>query len=103
MRVGKNPENDAGLNGYGLHRVIIPVYIPQLAGYFEHSLEVLEDTVEHGVVRTIKLAVPIFIGVVLAAVGAFVLGNRLRDRAEARDIERAMRRARSSRRGRRAA
>jgi len=69
----------------------------------EHSLEVLEDTVEHGFVRVLKLAVPIFIGVVLAAVGAFVLGNRLRDRAEARDIERAMRRARSSRRGRRAA
>jgi hypothetical protein len=67
----------------------------------EHSLEVLEDTVEHGFVRVLKLAVPIFIGVVLAAVGAFVLGNRLRDRAEARDIERAMRRARDSRRGRR--
>jgi hypothetical protein len=69
----------------------------------EHSLEVLEDTVEHGFVRALKLAVPIFIGVVLAAVGAYVLGNRLRDRAEARQIERAVRRARSSRRGRRAA
>jgi hypothetical protein len=69
----------------------------------EHSLEALEDTVEHSVVRTLKLAVPIFIAVVLAAVGAFVLGNRMRDRAEARRVERALRHARSSRRARRAA
>ena len=69
----------------------------------EHSLEVLEETVEHGFVRVLKLAVPIFIGVVLAAVGTYVLGNRLRDRAEARHIERELRRARASRRARRAA
>ena len=69
----------------------------------EHSIEVLEDTVEHGVVRALKLAVPIFMAVVLAAVGAYVLGGYLRDRAEARHVERAMRRARASRRGRRAA
>ena len=69
----------------------------------EHSLEVLENTVEHGFVRTLKLAVPIFMALVLAAVGAYVLGNRLRDRAEARHIERATRRARAHRRTRRAA
>jgi hypothetical protein len=69
----------------------------------EHSLEVLEETVEHGFVRTLKLAVPIFVGVVLAAVGTYVLGNYLRDRAEARRVERAMRRLHAARRARRAA
>lgn len=61
---------------------------------FEHSVEVLEDTVEHAVVRALKLAVPMVIGVFLAAVGMYVLGGRLRDRAERKRVARAMRRAR---------
>jgi hypothetical protein len=42
MRKGHNPAKDnPHLNPYPRHRVIIPVYIPYLRDYFEHSLEVV--------------------------------------------------------------
>jgi hypothetical protein len=42
MRVGTNPANfETDLPGYGLHRVIVPVYIPNQVGYFEYALDVL--------------------------------------------------------------
>jgi hypothetical protein len=68
---------------------------------FNQSVGTLEDTVEHGLVRMLKLAIPILMGVVLAAIGMYILGNRLRDRAERRRVARAVRRARSPK-GRRA-
>lgn len=47
MRIGRNPAKDGPeLSGYGRHRIIIPVYIPRLDGYFEHSLEVLKLCLE---------------------------------------------------------
>lgn len=60
---------------------------------FEHSLEVLEDTVEHGLGRVLKVAVPALVAFVLAAVGLYILGGKTRDRSEARRVARAMRRA----------
>jgi hypothetical protein len=60
----------------------------------ERSVGELGDTVEHAIVRMLKIAVPIVLGVFAAMIGAYVLGNRLRDRAEARRIARATRRAR---------
>ena len=60
---------------------------------FEHSLEVLEDTVEHGLGRVLKIAVPALVAFVLAAVGLYILGGKTRDRSEARRVARAMRRA----------
>jgi hypothetical protein len=60
----------------------------------EHSVEVLEDTVEHWLVRALKIAVPLVLGVFLAAVGSYILGNRMRDRAERRRIARVNRRTR---------
>lgn len=60
---------------------------------FEHSLEVLEDTVEHGVGRILKVAIPAVVLFVLAAVGLYILGGKTRDRSEARRVARAMRRA----------
>ena len=47
MRVGINPAKEAGrLEGYGLHRVIVPVYIPNSDGYFRQSLEILKLSLE---------------------------------------------------------
>lgn len=45
MRVGSNPEkaNPVLPTKYGAHRVIIPVYIPEEAGYFEKSRLVVEQ------------------------------------------------------------
>lgn len=60
---------------------------------FEHSLEVLEDTVEHGLGRVLKIAVPALVAFVLAAVGLYILGGKTRDRSEARRVARTMRRA----------
>lgn len=60
---------------------------------FEHSLEVLEDTVDHGVGRILKVAIPAFVAFVLAGVGLYILGGKSRDRSEARRVARAMRRA----------
>lgn len=42
MRIGKNPaKSDTSLiRGYGQHRIIIPVYIPNLEGYFKNALEI---------------------------------------------------------------
>jgi hypothetical protein len=66
---------------------------------FNQSVDTLEGTVEHWLVRMVKIAVPLVIGVFVAAIGMYILGNRLRDRAERRRVARAIRRARS-RRGR---
>ena len=60
---------------------------------FEHSLEVLEETVEHGLVRVLKIAIPLVIAFVLSAIGLYILGGKMRDRSEARRVARAMRRA----------
>jgi hypothetical protein len=47
MRVGINPAKaQTALSGYGLHRVIVPVYIPHLEGYFQHSIEILSLCLE---------------------------------------------------------
>ncbi|MGE0128185.1 MAG: hypothetical protein AB7U82_08900 [Blastocatellales bacterium] len=47
MRVGANPaKSETGLDGYGLHRIIVPVYIPHLEGYFQHSIEILRMCLE---------------------------------------------------------
>lgn len=47
MRVGTNPaKSQTGLDGYGLHRIIVPVYIPSLDGYFQHAIEVLRMCLE---------------------------------------------------------
>jgi len=59
----------------------------------EQSLEVLEDTVEHGLVRVAKVAVPLLLAFVASAVGLYILGGKMRDRSEARRVARAMRRA----------
>jgi hypothetical protein len=56
----------------------------------EVSFERLEETVEHGFVRVVKMAVPALIGLILAAVGVYVLGASLRDRAERRRLARQM-------------
>jgi hypothetical protein len=64
---------------------------------FEQSVGRLEGTVEHWLVRVLKIAIPVILGVFLAAVGTYVLGNRMRDRAERRRVARAIRRARSPR------
>ena len=43
MRAGNNPAKSASeVSGYGRHRVILPIYIPNFEGYFEHALEVLQ-------------------------------------------------------------
>lgn len=47
MRVGTNPESGRSLtHSYGRHRVVIPVHVPNTAGYFLRSLEVLELCLE---------------------------------------------------------
>ena len=66
----------------------------------EQSFERLEHTVESRLVRALKVAIPVLVGVVVAAVAVYKLGNVLRDRAERRRVARAIRHARS-RRGRR--
>jgi hypothetical protein len=68
---------------------------------FNQSLGTLEDTVEHWLVRVLKIAIPLLVGVAAAAVGMYALGQFLRDRAEQKRVARAIRRARSPR-GRRA-
>jgi len=42
MRIGLNEVKGVDLEGYHRHRIVIPVYIPKLDGYFKHSLEVLK-------------------------------------------------------------
>ncbi|MEL6813067.1 MAG: glycosyltransferase family A protein [Bacteroidota bacterium] len=39
MRIGSNPERDKEIPKGGYHRIIIPVYIPNLEGYFEKGME----------------------------------------------------------------
>jgi hypothetical protein len=47
MRIGANPaKENPDLSIYGMHRVIIPVYIPHFEGYFQHALEVLQLCLE---------------------------------------------------------
>jgi hypothetical protein len=43
MREGNNPARDNSelIEGYFAHRVIVPVFIPSLDGYFEHMREIL--------------------------------------------------------------
>jgi len=57
MRIGANPaKTQTGLEGYGLHRIIVPVYIPRLDGYFQHALDVLSLCLESLRVTTSKKA-----------------------------------------------
>lgn len=43
MRIGTNPAKQANqLSSDAYHRIIIPVYIPELSGYFAQSLNVLQ-------------------------------------------------------------
>ena len=70
---------------------------------FTHSVGALEDTVEHGLVRTLKLAVPVLLGIIAAAIGSYLLGQYLRDRSEQRRVAREIQRSRSARRRRRRA
>jgi hypothetical protein len=43
MRIGSNPtKEDNQLSASNYHRVIIPVYIPNLSGYFEDGLRILK-------------------------------------------------------------
>jgi hypothetical protein len=47
MRVGANPaKSKPGLGEYGVHRIIVPVYIPHLEGYFQNAIEVLNLCLE---------------------------------------------------------
>jgi hypothetical protein len=47
VRVGTNPAKaQTGLGGYGLHRIILPVYIPHFDGYFQHAREILRLCLE---------------------------------------------------------
>lgn len=42
MRIGTNPAKlSPKIDQYGLHRVIVPVYIPHFSGYFAQALDVL--------------------------------------------------------------
>ncbi len=41
MRIGKNPAKGTALPTHGRHRIIVPIYIPNLEGYFEHALTVM--------------------------------------------------------------
>src|SRR5262245_44610991 len=57
MRVGINPaKSQTHLGEYGLHRVIVPVYIPHLEGYFQHAIEVLRMCLESLRVTTSRMA-----------------------------------------------
>jgi hypothetical protein len=47
MRVGEHPAKEAGrLPSFGPHRVVVPVHIPRLDGYFAESRAVLERCLE---------------------------------------------------------
>jgi hypothetical protein len=47
MRIGDNPsKKDPNLSGYGLHRLIMPVYIPNTEGYFAQAVDVLRLCLE---------------------------------------------------------
>jgi hypothetical protein len=47
MRIGANPAKEKpALTGYGLHRIIVPIYIPHCTGYFQHALEILRLCLE---------------------------------------------------------
>jgi len=63
----------------------------------EASFETLEQTVAQRVTRVVKIAVPVFIGLILAAVGSYLLGGYLRDRAEAKRIAKQMKIVRAER------
>ncbi|GAB5400435.1 MAG: hypothetical protein Aureis2KO_20200 [Aureisphaera sp.] len=39
MRVGRNPEKDKEIQEDAYHRIIIPVFVPNLEGYFEKGLD----------------------------------------------------------------
>ena len=53
MRVGDNPmKNQKLINELFVHRVIIPVYIPNANGYYKNSFEVLKLSFE-SLVKTI--------------------------------------------------
>lgn len=47
MRDGMNPvKENPHLNGFPRHRIVVPVYIPTLDGYFSNSLEILKLCLE---------------------------------------------------------
>jgi len=47
MRIGVNPgKEDPNLMGYGLHRLIMPVYIPNTEGYFAEAVDILQLCLE---------------------------------------------------------
>ncbi|MGH9945458.1 MAG: glycosyltransferase family A protein, partial [Pyrinomonadaceae bacterium] len=46
MRIGLNEVKGVQLDGYLRHRVVLPVYIPKLEGYYEHALEILKLCLE---------------------------------------------------------
>jgi len=51
MRIGSNPEKDKEIPRQGYHRIIIPVYVPNLEGYFEKGMEYTKMCIE-SVIRT---------------------------------------------------
>jgi hypothetical protein len=51
MRIGSNPEKDKVIRHDGYHRIIIPVYIPELSGYFEYGFEFTKLCIE-SVIKT---------------------------------------------------
>ena len=53
------------------------------------SVDALEDTIEKGVARGLGQAIPVVLGVFVACVGLYVVGRRLRHRAQARRAARA--------------
>ncbi len=46
MRVGDNPVRDTMLESFGRHRIIIPIYVPTLDGYYADAPNVLELCLE---------------------------------------------------------
>jgi hypothetical protein len=63
----------------------------------EQSFERLETTAGHGLARLLKLAVLAFVGLILAAIGSYVLGSYLRDRSDRRRVARQMKVVRTER------
>jgi len=51
MRIGSNPEMDKEIKQEGYHRIIIPVFVPHLEGYFEKGLEFTQLCID-SVVKT---------------------------------------------------
>jgi Glycosyl transferase family 2 len=51
MRIGSNPEKDKEIQQQGYHRIIIPVFVPNLEGYFEKGLEFTQLCID-SVVKT---------------------------------------------------